>query len=33
MNKKILIVTNKLSENSGADELDVLEQAEMVAEA
>ena len=30
MKKKILIVTNKLSSNAGADELDVLEQAELV---
>lgn len=33
MNKKILIVTNQLSADSGADELDVLEQAEMVESA
>ncbi len=33
MNKKILIVTNKISADTGADELDVLEQAAMVEEA
>lgn len=33
MKQKILIVTNKLSPDAGADELDVLEQAEMVGNA
>ncbi|MBE0648688.1 MAG: ATP-grasp domain-containing protein [Bacteroidales bacterium] len=33
MKRKVVIVTNKLSEGAGADELDVLEQADMVANA